>query len=220
MLLEFYLISVIKPNFEPSAGNLIIFNKNIAGSSETIRSPRFLLREEIVQVRKNSLILNSRYSQFTRVPLGNAIITRSYSNFGDKQSYNQDNIQDLKVVKVYDSFKEDRVNILKEQRDKSGVYCLINKVNGHVYVGSSINLASRMRNYLNKAFLKSKQNFNMPITRALLKYDHSNFSLLILEYVEPMLLTGRETFYISRRPFLSLMRNNNQKSNYDGLGGW
>lgn len=154
------------------------------------------------------------------MPLGNAIITRSYSNFGDKQSYNQDNIQDLKVVKVYDSFKEDRVNILKEQRDKSGVYCLINKVNGHVYVVSYINLASRMRNYLNKAFLKSKQNFNMPITRALLKYDHSNFSLLILEYVEPMLLTGRETFYISRRPFLSLMRNNNQKSNYDGLGGW
>ena len=69
-------------------------------------------------------------------------ITRSYSNFSNKQPYNQDNIPNFKGVKVYDSMKEDRVNILKEPRDKSGVYCLINKVNGHAYVGSSINLAS------------------------------------------------------------------------------
>ena len=81
----------------------------------------------------------------------------------------------MKAVKVYNNLKEDRINILKEQRDKSGVYCLINKVNGHSYVGSSINLASRMRNYLNKAFLKSKQNANMPITKSLLKYDYTNF---------------------------------------------
>ena len=103
----------------------------------------------------------------------------------------------LKAVKVYNNLKEDRVNILKEQRDKSGVYCLINKVNGHSYVGSSINLASRMRNYLNKAFLKSKQNANMPITISLLKYDYSNFTLLIVEYVRPEFLTSRETFYIT-----------------------
>ena len=52
-------------------------------------------------------------------------------------------------------------------------------------MGSSINLASRMRNYLNNSFLKSKQNVNMPIVKALLKYDQSNFSLLILEYAKP-----------------------------------
>jgi group I intron endonuclease len=110
---------------------------------------------------------------------------------------NQDNLINIKAVKVYNNLHEDRLNILKEQRDTSGVYCLINKVNGHSYVGSSINLASRMRNYLNKAFLKSKQNANMPITRSLLKYDYSNFSLLILEYVEAEFLASRETFYIA-----------------------
>ena len=52
------------------------------------------------------------------------------------------NTKKLKPVKIYDSLKGDRVNILKEQRDKSGVYCLINKINGHAYAGSSINLAS------------------------------------------------------------------------------
>ena len=50
-----------------------------------------------------------------------------------------------------------------------------------------------MRNYLNKAFLKSQPNGNMPITKALLKYDYSKFSLLILEYVELVNLTARET---------------------------
>ena len=60
-----------------------------------------------------------------------------------------------------------------------------------------MNLAHRARNYLNNAFLKSKQNANMPITKALLKYDQLNFTLLILEYVEPEFLTTlcRETFY-------------------------
>lgn len=41
---------------------------------------------------------------------------------------------------------------------------------------------------------KSKQNSNMPIVKALLKYDQSNFYLLILEYVEPEYLITRETF--------------------------
>lgn len=183
------------------------------GSSETARSPRSSFREDIVQVKNCSLIFHSLIS-VTAQPCWksvafrgsllnlNAIITRSYSNSNklDKQVGNQENILgggNFQAVKVYNSLKEDRVNILKEQRDKSGVYCLINKVNGHSYVGSSINLASRMRNYLNKAFLKSKQNVNMPITRSLLKYDYSNFSLWIFEYVEAEFLTSRETFYIS-----------------------
>jgi len=217
MLLEFYWISVKKHNFEQSAGNQPIFYKNIhietvnvnswrfrhdnrLGSSETTRSARSSFRENIVQVKKCSLIFNSLISVTTQPLLVYKTITRSYSYLSNKHNNNvgnQDNTLNLEAVKVYNNLKEDRVNILKEQRDKSGVYCLINKVNGHLYVGSSINLASRMRNYLNKAFLKSKQNANMPITRSLLKYDYSNFSLLILEYVEAEFLTSRETFYIA-----------------------
>jgi group I intron endonuclease len=36
----------------------------------------------------------------------------------------------------------------------------------------------------------------MPIVKALLKYDQLNFSVWILEYVEPEFLPIRETFYI------------------------
>jgi len=218
-LLEFYLISVKKHNFEQSAGNQRIFYKNIhiepvnsgrfrhynmLGSSETTRSARSSFRENIVQVKKCSLIFNSLISVTTQPSLVYKTITRSYSYLSIKQNNkvgNQDNTLNLEAVKVYNNVSEDRVNILKEQRDKSGVYCLINKINGHSYVGSSIKLDSRMRNYLNKAFLKSKQNANMPITRSLLKYDYSNFSLLILEYVEAEFLTSRETFYSTNHKY-------------------
>ncbi|EYE89923.1 intron endonuclease [Aspergillus ruber CBS 135680] len=122
--------------------------------------------------------------------------------------------KNLKPVKVYNSLKEDKDQILKDQKGKSGVYYLVNKINGHTYVGSSINLASRMKNYLNNAFLKSKQNSNMPIVKALLKYDQSNFSLLILEYVEPEYLITRETFYITQIiPYYNVL-----KQGYSSLG--
>lgn len=225
-LLEYYLISVRKHNFEWSAGNRPCNNIKIEsvnliykmlGSSETTRSPRSSFRVNIVQVKKCSLILNSLVSvpvQPSPIYVG---LTRSYSNLSTKfneQVGNQDNTLNLKSVKIYNSLKEDRVNIIKEQRDKSGVYCLINKVNGRSYVGSSINLASRMRNYLNKAFLKSKENANMPITKSLLKYDYSNFTLWILEYVKPEFLTSRETFYITRViPYYNVL-----KQGYSSLG--
>lgn len=170
ILLEISLILVTTYNFEQSAGNRIPYGIRIesnilVGTSETTRGPRSTLREDIVQVKKYSLRCSLNYINFVKTgqPFGRLVITRSYSNFSNKeQAGDKDMIKNLNAVKVYDNLKEDRVNILKEQRDKLGVYYLINKVNGHGYVGSSTNLASRMRNYLNKAFLKSKQNANMP----------------------------------------------------------
>jgi len=57
----------------------------------------------------------------------------------------------------------------------SGIYYLINLTNGHCHVGSSKNLGTRMRNYLNTGLLMSKKNYHMPITKALLKYGHDKF---------------------------------------------
>jgi group I intron endonuclease len=128
----------------------------------------------------------------------------------------EDNTNNLDPLIVYDNFKQDKANILKEQKDKSGVYCLINKNNGHSYVGSSINLASRMKNYLNNTFLKSKQNINMPIVKALLKYNQSNFKLLILEHVEFQFLCAqaRETYFITYVvPYYNVL-----KQGYSSLG--
>jgi len=54
----------------------------------------------------------------------------------------------------------------------------------------------------------------MPITKALLKYDYSNFSLLILEYAELENLTVRETFYITQM----IPHYNVLKQGYSSLG--
>ena len=158
------------------------------------------LKQPHLRIKKYSLILNYK-----------SINIRYCSNFSN---IDQDTINNLKAEKVYENFKEDRIKIVKEEKGRSGVYLLINKVNNHTYIGSSTNLASRMRNYLNKAFLKSKKNINMPITKALLKYDYVNFSLLILEYVEPTFLTARETFYITH----VMTYNNVLKEGYSSLG--
>jgi group I intron endonuclease len=71
-----------------------------------------------------------------------------------------------------------------------------------------------MRNYLNNTFLKSKQNINMPIVKALLKYNQESFTLLILEYVEPNYLTIRETYYIT----YVMPHYNVLKQGYSSLG--
>ena len=210
MLLVFYLlISVKMSNFEQSAGNLFIlfFSKNIlVGASETKRSPHILLWEYIVHVIKYSLT-------YLYIQSLNYTVNRYYFSFNNNSCSN-DKKKDLNTEKVYNSLKQDRVQILKDQKDKSGVYCLINNINGHAYVGSSINLASRMRNYLNNTFLKSKQNINMPIVKALLKYDQSNFTLLIFEYIEPEILAIKETFYITHIiPYYNVL-----KQGYSSLG--
>lgn len=196
MLLVIYLFSVKMYNFEQSAGNLEIKKNILLGTSETRHSP----------------LIKGRYSPWNKN--FNINLKTTIRNYSTSNVEKEDLTKDLNPLIVYNNFKEDRINILKEQKDKSGVYCLINKINGHSYVGSSINLASRMRNYLNNAFLKSKQNINMPIIKALLKYDKSNFKLLILEYVEPEFLTTKETYFItSVIPYYNVL-----KQGYSSLG--
>ena len=182
---------VIIYNFEQSAGNLRICYNILVGSPETKRSPLKTIM--------------GRYSP----------LNRNLYNHKLNFIYNENNIiLDLDPLKVYDNFKGNRLDILREQKGKSGVYCLINKINDNSYIGSSINLNTRMRNYLNTAFLKSKQNINMPIVKALLKYNQENFSLLILEYVEPTYLTIRETYYITKvKPYYNVL-----KQGYSSLG--
>ena len=216
ILLEFYMISVKMYNFEQSAGNQQIKPFILVGTSETKRSPLNIIKGRSSPWNQkwslNSLVASNN-NPLLNIDLKFNIRTYSTSNLPTLKE-KQDNTENLVPLIAYDNFKENRVNILKEQKDKSGIYCLINKNNGHSYVGSSINLASRMRNYLNTAFLKSKQNINMPIVKALLKYNPSNFKLLILEHVDLKTLTLRETYYITYvLPYYNVL-----KQGYSSLG--
>nr|YP_007507073.1 intronic ORF at intron 8 of cox1 [Ceratocystis cacaofunesta]YP_009704212.1 GIY endonuclease [Ceratocystis fimbriata]YP_009710364.1 GIY endonuclease [Ceratocystis albifundus]AFO38125.1 intronic ORF at intron 8 of cox1 [Ceratocystis cacaofunesta]QEN73775.1 GIY endonuclease [Ceratocystis fimbriata]QFX74866.1 GIY endonuclease [Ceratocystis albifundus] len=200
ILLDIYLISVTMYNFEQSAGNQRIYKVILVGTSETTRDPCNVVAWRYSPWNKNYLTpLKNNF---------NKIILRSYS------TSNQDNTNNLNPIIIYDNFKDNRSKILKEQKDKSGIYCLINKINNHSYIGSSVNLASRMKNYLNDAFLKSRQNINMPIVKALLKYGQSNFTLYILEHVDVKSLIIRETYFItSVMPYYNVL-----KQGYSSLG--
>jgi len=197
-------------NFGQSSGKLRIKKSyRLVKTSETKRSTLRYAMGRYSPLNKNSLFNLNNY--FNLYPAAEPQTIRSYSTSNVKK---EDNTKNLNPLITYDNFKEDKVNILKEQKDKSGVYCLINKINGHSYIGSSINLASRMKNYLNNTFLKSKQNINMPIVKGLLKYNQSNFKLLILEYVEPRFLTIRETYFITFvLPYYNVL-----KQGYSSLG--
>ena len=99
-------------------------------------------------------------------------------------------------VKVYDDIYSMNNTILNENIDKSGVYMLKNKLTGDFYIGQSKNIKNRFKNYFNVSYLKSKQGFI--ISRALLKYGYSNFSLTILEYCNSSDLLVREQYYLDK----------------------
>jgi hypothetical protein len=91
----------------------------------------------------------------------------SFDSLFIKTSFLLGVIERIKPVKVYSNFKEDRLQIIKDQQNKSGFYCLLNLIIGHTYIGSSTNLQVRICNYLNNLFLKNKKNMNIPLVKAL-----------------------------------------------------
>jgi group I intron endonuclease len=95
--------------------------------------------------------------------------------------------------RVYKNVDKEKLKILKENKNKSGIYMFKNLINNKKYVGSSENLRIRFRQYFNINHL-IKQNY-MYIYRALLKHGYSSFSLEILEYCEPDKCLEREDYY-------------------------
>lgn len=91
--------------------------------------------------------------------------------------------KELNIIPLvrYDNIKCNKSIIYNENINKSGVYRWVNSKNGKSYVGSSINLANRLKIYYSVNYLKATLLVdNSRIYRALLKYGYSNFYLEIL----------------------------------------
>ena len=99
-------------------------------------------------------------------------------------------------MKLYYNTEILKWTIFKENRHKSGVYQWVNNITGKSYIGSSINLSGRFSGYYSKRHLNRTTNGASVISRAILKYGHFNFSLVILEYCEPSVLLLREQYYM------------------------
>ena len=50
-------------------------------------------------------------------------------------------------VKCYLNAKKEKINILKENSDKSGIYEWNNLITGKSYIGSAMNLKKRLKDY-------------------------------------------------------------------------
>uniref|UniRef100_UPI0022385A38 GIY-YIG endonuclease n=1 Tax=Ramaria cf. rubripermanens TaxID=2016387 RepID=UPI0022385A38 len=104
----------------------------------------------------------------------------------------------IKPETLYDNIYTIKSLILKENKDKAGIYRFSNKLNGNFYIGSSINLSKRFSNYFNISYISKVKN-DLTISRALVKYGDINFTLEILEYCEVISgyeLLKREQFYL------------------------
>ena len=64
------------------------------------------------------------------------------------------------------------------------------------YVGSSVNLGIRLRNYFNPVYISHVTRKKMVINKALLKYGYSEFKLEILEYCDAKDLVKKEQYYM------------------------
>jgi len=88
-------------------------------------------------------------------------------------------------IKIYSNAKADKSKILKDNKNKSGIYMWKNLINDKQYIGSSINLSERLSSYYSTTYMEDTlKKGRSRIYRALLKNGHYKFSLTILEYCE------------------------------------
>ena len=106
------------------------------------------------------------------------------------------NISSVVPIRSYLYPDKQKEEICINNKNKSGVYRWINKINGKSYVSSSTSLSRKILFYFSLSSLKREVNGSIIIYRALLKYGYSNFSSEILEYCEPNELISREQYYI------------------------
>ena len=134
-----------------------------------------------------------KYSKFDNTILKNKMYiprcsyTTLSGNYLDSNNINQ--------VKVYENAYNMKKDILKENKGKSGIYMLINKLTKDIYIGQSIDISKRFRNYFNLSYIKSKG--SLLKSKALIKYGYSNFSVTILEYCGKSDLIIREQYYFN-----------------------
>jgi len=102
----------------------------------------------------------------------------------------------FKPVRSYNNADVQKEEICKENK-KSGIYRWTHISSGKSYVGSSIILSRRFRQYFNLSYLlREVKTNNSLIYKALLKHGYSNFKLDILEYCDPSNILEREQYYL------------------------
>lgn len=113
--------------------------------------------------------------------------------FSTYTSRNKDSSKDYSALVIFSDADQDKLDILKYIKGKSGIYMWTNKLNGKKYVGSSVDLRRRLLEYYNVNRLLNET--SMPINIALLKYGYHNFSFTVLDLCDFSSLMDREKLF-------------------------
>lgn len=96
---------------------------------------------------------------------------------------------------TYDSFEDNKLQIWKDNKGKSGVYRWINTVIYGSYAASSTIINRRIKCYLNTNYVKTYKHKSV-VYSAILKHGLSVFRLEILEHCSKEEVVQREQFYL------------------------
>lgn len=78
-----------------------------------------------------------------------------------------------------------------------GIYKIENKLNGHKYIGQSINIIRRWDTEKRVAFQEAAHEYDYPLSKAFRKYGIENFSFEVLEECSISELNDRERYWIN-----------------------
>jgi len=95
--------------------------------------------------------------------------------FSKKCMLNMSDLNYSTASPVYD-FLKNKYTLLKEHRNKSGIYLIHNNINGKKYIGSAVDLGKRLATY----YFPSRLCDGRYISNSILKYGHGSFSVVIL----------------------------------------
>lgn len=110
-------------------------------------------------------------------------------------------------------FKFGEWTILKKRRgEKGGVYALVNNLTGRFYIGSSVGIYGRLRDYTQPAYLEDKK--TLTIVKALNKYGHENFTILILEFEEEDPIRREQKWMDHYKPVYNILKKAGNSRGY------
>lgn len=78
-----------------------------------------------------------------------------------------------------------------------GIYKIVNRINGKVYIGQSISIERRFIQHRNEGFNLNSRAYEYPLYKAIRKYGLKNFIFEIIEECPVEELNAKEKFYIS-----------------------
>ena len=192
----FYLVVICVSVFWVIGSIMYYFNNN---NSPIVH--KYLNHGKVVPIQK--------CFKFNNIYIVNKPYIRFYSTSPNSPSNDIPN-----NIKLYEDAYLMRKSIIKENKGKSGIYKWTNKLTNDIYIGQSKDLSKRFIKYFNLSYLRDRN--SLIISRALIKYGYSNFSLEILEYCDEAELLIREQYYFDKlNPKYNILKVAGSSLNYN-----